>query len=151
MLTALILVLFSAAVSAQHPVYRATLDGPAIGGYDTVAYFTVGEAVPGSADFQVRWRDTDWYFSNEKHRALFEADPERYAPQFGGYCAYGVAKQHLYKVDPHAFTVVDGKLYLNNTLTIQSKWQSQPRHFIRLAEGLWPQLFDVQGKENDAQ
>jgi hypothetical protein len=89
----------------------------AIGGYDTVAYHTVGRAVPGTLDYQVVWHDARWQFASEENLDLFTHDPEKYAAQYDGYCAMGVAENPPVKdtVDPEAFTIVNGKLYLNNT------------------------------------
>ena len=85
----------------------------AINGYDTVAYFTVGKPVKGQDALATEWMGAKWKFSTQAHLDLFRANPEKYAPQYGGYCAYGVVQDNLVKVEPDQFTIRDGKLYLN--------------------------------------
>jgi hypothetical protein len=88
----------------------------AIGGYDTVAYHTVGKAVPGRLEYQTVWHDARWQFSSKDNLDLFIKDPEKYAARYDGHCAMGVAYEDGHKdtVDPEAFTIVDGKLYINH-------------------------------------
>jgi hypothetical protein len=88
-------------------------DGLALKGYDAVAYFNEGNAVEGKKEFEHSWLDATWRFSTAENRDLFAKDPEKYAPQFGGYCAFGVTGGYLAPVDPTAWKVVDDKLYLN--------------------------------------
>ena len=108
--------------------------GVAIRGYDTVAYFTEGEPVEGSEDFTTEWEGATWRFASQEHLDLFEADPEKYAPQYGGYCAYGVAKDSLVKIEPDLWTIVDGKLYLNYDDGVQEKWERDIEGFIASAD-----------------
>ena len=137
--------LFAAnAALAAHPIYRATLNGPALDGYDTVAYFTLNRAVRGSAEYQHDWRDTTWYFSSAEHLALFKKDPEKYAPQFGGYCAYAVSRDRLYKGHPEVFTIEDGRLFFNNNPGVMQIWEKNPSHFIDTAERLFEELIGEQ-------
>ena len=112
--------LFGAAVSAAEPsintLKNSLLGGrtdAAINGYDTVAYFTEYKPVKGRDNLVVDWMGAKWKFSTQAHLDLFKANPEKYAPQYGGYCAYGVAQDALVKVEPDQFSVRDGKLYLN--------------------------------------
>jgi YHS domain-containing protein len=87
--------------------------GVAIQGYDTVAYFTEGRAVKGESKFFYEWNNAKWYFSSAEHRDLFAADPERYAPRYGGYCAASMALTgKTFDINPEAFKIIDGKLYL---------------------------------------
>jgi len=79
----------------------------AIEGYDPVAYFTQSRPVKGDSDFEYEWKDAKWRFSSAENLALFTANPEKYAPQYGGYCAYAVAKNTTASIDPTQFTVVD--------------------------------------------
>lgn len=116
---------------------NATTDNVAIDGYDPVAYFTDGKATKGSADHEVVWQDARWYFASEEHRKLFEAAPSRYAPQFGGWCAAGIAVGHYYAVDPETWTIVDGKLYLIHNREIAEKWQQDRAAKIAKAEQVW--------------
>jgi hypothetical protein len=106
----------------------------AINGYDTVAYFTVGRPVKGQDSFVTEWMGAKWKFASAANLALFKADPVKYAPQYGGYCAYGVAQGSLVKVEPEQFTVRDGKLFLNYDADIQAKWLADPARFIQEAD-----------------
>ena len=85
----------------------------AVKGYDVVAYFTSGEPTQGSDEFEHVWRDVRWQFSSEQNKQMFASDPSRFAPRYGGYCAGGVALGNRAPIDPEAFVIVDGKLYLN--------------------------------------
>ena len=107
----------------------------AIRGYDTVAYFTEGEPVEGSDEFATEWQGATWRFASQEHLDLFEADPEKYAPQYGGYCAYGVAGGYLVKIEPELWTIVDDELYLNYDDDVQEKWVKDIPGFIATADG----------------
>ena len=87
--------------------------GRAIRGYDTVAYFTKNKPVKGNPEFQYEWKHGTWFFSSQENLELFKASPEKYAPQYGGYCAYAIAIDQLVPIDPTQFTILDNKLYLN--------------------------------------
>jgi YHS domain-containing protein len=106
----------------------------AINGYDPVAYFTVGKPVKGLDSFTHEWMGARWKFSSQANLDLFKANPSQYAPKYGGYCAYGVAKGALVKVDPEQFTVRDGKLYLNYDADVQEKWLKDVAGFVRAAD-----------------
>lgn len=108
--------------------------GVAIRGYDPVAYFTEGTPTQGSDEFTTQWQDATWKFASEENLALFEEDPKRYAPQYGGYCAYGVAQGYLVKIEPENWSIVDDKLYLNYDDEVQSKWEVDIPGFIKSAE-----------------
>ena len=112
----------------------------AIRGYDTVAYFTQAKAVPGSDAFATDWMGAKWKFASQQHLELFKASPARYAPQYGGYCAYGTAQGYLVKVDPEQWSVIDGKLYLNYDAKVQSMWKKDTPRFIEQADGKFPGL-----------
>lgn len=114
--------------------------GIAIDGSDAVAYFTVGAPTMGSPTITHDWGGVTWQFASEENRALFAADPEAYAPQYGGYCAWAVARGYLAPTIPEAWTIVDGKLYLNATLRIQRRWERDIPGFIAQAEENWPGL-----------
>ena len=109
-------------VSAQttSEIYQ-TKDG-AIKGYDAVAYFTQKKAVKGSKQFAVSYKEAIWYFSSAENKEAFRVNPFKYAPQYGGYCAYGVANDNLVKVEPDQFTIYEGKLYLNYDAAVQKDW-----------------------------
>jgi len=114
--------------------------GVAIMGYDPVAYFTDSRPVKGSEKFVYVWKAAKWEFASQEHLDKFRADPEKFAPQYGGYCAYGVAKDNLIEIDPNAWTVLDGKLYLNYTSDTQKKWLVDKPGFIKQADAKFPDL-----------
>lgn len=128
------------AALAKGPLNTTLFGGKAVKGYDVVSYFTEGKAVPGSGDFEYEWMGAKWRFTTAEHRDLFKAHPEKYAPQYGGYCAYAVAKGDLVDIDPEAFTVVDGKLYLNYSADVQKKWSQDIPGYIKKADAQWPGL-----------
>jgi hypothetical protein len=111
----------------------------AIGGYDTVAYFTAGKAVPGTLDYQTVWHDARWQFSSKENLDLFTANPEKYAAQYDGHCAMGVAYESGHKdtVDPEAFTIVNGKLYVNHTKYWTTEWRKNEADNISRADKNW--------------
>ncbi|MCU0868312.1 MAG: YHS domain-containing protein [Burkholderiales bacterium] len=112
----------------------------AILGYDTVAYFTDGKAVKGNPAYATEWMGAKWLFASQAHLDAFRAAPEKYAPQYGGYCAYGVSQDHLVKIQPDQFRILDGKLYLNYDADVQKKWLVDPVGFIRLADAKFKPL-----------
>ena len=112
----------------------------AIRGYDTVAYFTQSRPVAGSAEHALEWQGATWQFASSGNRALFEADPEKYAPQYGGYCAYGAAGGYLVKIEPESWTILGGKLYLNYDAKVQSQWEQDIPGYIQKANVSFEQL-----------
>ncbi len=106
----------------------------AINGYDSVAYFTKNAAVKGLDAHIYEWKGAKWKFSSDANLELFKGNPEKYAPQYGGYCAYGVATDSLVKVDPDQFTVYEGKLYLNYDASVQKDWLKDKAGYIRKAD-----------------
>lgn len=134
---ALAFVLVAATASAQ----VNTNGGPsAIGGYDPVAYFTDHASVRGTPEHAFDWHGAHWLFASEEHRALFAASPARYAPAYGGYCAYAAADGRLVSVDPSAWHVEGGRLFLNYSLEIRTRWLADRAHFIAEADRRWPEL-----------
>ena len=128
---------FQAAPNKSYRTLNATEDNIAIQGYDTVAYFTDGKAAKGKREFEHAWQDARWHFASASNRDLFTANPERYAPQYGGYCALGVAAGEVSDVDPKAFTIVDGKLYLNKGIEFRKVWRKAPEAHIGNADYNW--------------
>ncbi|MGB7085269.1 MAG: YHS domain-containing (seleno)protein [Phormidesmis sp.] len=114
----------------------------AIRGADPVAYFTENRYVPGSADYTYEWANATWQFANPKNRDLFTENPEQYAPQYGGFCAWAVAEGYTAPVDPNAWEIVDGKLYLNYDARIQRRWQRDVPGNIARANENWPEVID---------
>ena len=140
------MVLFLLALFASLPAAAATFNqdrsGVAVEGTDVVAYFTEGKATSGSAAFTHDWQGATWQFASAEHRDLFAANPERYAPQYGGYCAFAVAHGSRAGIDPEAWSIVDDKLYLNLSPGIQRRWNAKRDHFIERADANWPGLRD---------
>lgn len=111
----------------------------AIDGYDTVAYFTENKAVEGDKAYQVVWREAEWLFSSEENKALFEANPEKYAPQYGGWCAYAMSdKGRTVRVNPKVYNVHEGKLYLNYSKGVQKAWFKDKLTNIEEADHFYP-------------
>jgi hypothetical protein len=110
----------------------------AIRGYDPVAYFKMGKAVEGEDQFTFQWKNATWKFSNAENLEDFKNDPEKYAPQFGGYCAYGVADDHKASTSPDAWTIADGKLYLNYNADVRNLWREKQLEYIETAVRNWP-------------
>lgn len=115
-------------------------DGIAINGYDPVAYFTQGKPVQGSAEHAVDWNGSTWHFSSAENRAKFEMNADGYAPQYGGYCAYAVSQGYTAKTVPEAWTVQDGKLYLNFSTGVRRRWLRNVDVHIKAADANWPSV-----------
>ena len=133
------LLFFSFQIFAQEakPAVFSTKAG-AINGYDPVSYFREGKAVKGNPKFSAKWNGATWYFSSQADLNSFVAAPEKYAPQYGGYCAYGVAKGAKASTEPDAFSVVDGKLYLNHDQDVKKTWMTDQKNYIQEADKNWP-------------
>jgi hypothetical protein len=114
--------------------------GIAIRGYDPVAYFTDQKPVKGSEQFTFAWMGATWRFATAAHRDQFAANPAQYAPQYGGYCSYAVSKGHTASIDPEAWRIVDGKLYLNYSKSVQKTWAEDVPGNIQKANQNWPGL-----------
>ncbi|MEM6451806.1 MAG: YHS domain-containing (seleno)protein [Cyanobacteria bacterium P01_D01_bin.105] len=116
-------------------------DNLAIRGFDPVAYFTEGAPVQGSSDYALEWKGAIWQFASEENKQLFANNPEEFAPQYGGYCAFAVAKKgSLVSVDPEAWSIVDNKLYLNFSNDVRSRWLADTSGYITTADSIFPQL-----------
>src|SRR5689334_1535984 len=116
-------------------------DGVAILGYDTVAYFTDGHPVKGSPDFEYAWQDARWRFASAEHRTVFASNPERYAPQFGGFCTGGMGLGVLAPIiDPEAWVIVDGRLYFHHDKEARDETAADPQASIAAAAEQWQAL-----------
>lgn len=138
-------ILAAAAVIALLPLAaRAegflTEDGLALQGYDPVAYFTEGAPRSGDPAISLDWAGARWLFASPENRAAFEADPTAYAPQYGGYCAWAAAEGSLAPIDPDAWTIVEGKLYLNYSRSVQRRWEGDIPGNISRADANWPRI-----------
>jgi hypothetical protein len=128
-----------AAVQAKDaPIYTGTFSSLAVGGHDPVAYFTEGRPVKGDKQFTFKYLGAEWRFTSAAHRDAFAAAPEKYAPQYGGYCAWAVSQNYTASGDPQYWKIVDGKLYLNYDADIQKKWEQDIPGFITKADRNWP-------------
>ena len=132
--------LFIIVVNATAQSTYFNTNGIAIRGYDPVAYFAESKPVEGSKQFSYKWEGTEWLFKNKENLDLFKANPGKYAPQFGGYCAYGVSEDHKSPTEPDAFTIVNDKLYLNYNTKIKEEWTKERDERIKRAEKNWPTL-----------
>lgn len=130
------------AVEAADAVNTTLFGNVAIKGYDPVAYFTDGRPVKGSKDHELEWNGATWRFASTDHLEAFEAEPERYAPQYGGYCAWAVSQGYTANIDPQAWRIVDGRLYLNYSKEVQRKWESDIPGHIEAADTNWPGVLD---------
>lgn len=141
-LVAILLVssLIPRAAQAVDPVYTGFLSSTAVGGYDPVAYFTQGAPVEGSSDHTFSWKGAQWRFASAENLATFRANPEHYAPQYGGYCAYAVSQGSTAPGDPLQWTIVNDRLYLNVNASIQARWAQDIPGYIAKADANWPAL-----------
>jgi len=121
---------------------NVTADNVILKGHDPVAYFTAGQPTPGSEKFQTQYEGATYRFASADNLAAFVADPARYAPQYGGYCAMGAALGKKLDVDPTQFKVVDGKLYLNVNADVFKKWSEDIPTNIANADANWPAIRD---------
>jgi YHS domain-containing protein len=142
-LTALVLA-FSVAPAAakEDPVYTGTFSSLAVSGYDPVAYFKEGKPVEGRSEHELEWNGATWRFSSAENLAAFEADPEAFAPQYGGYCAWAVSQGYTASTDPTAWRIVDGKLYLNYSRGVQRRWETDVPGNIAKADANWPKVLE---------
>ena len=112
----------------------------AIKGYDTVAYFNADKAVKGIESFTYQWHGLTWHFSTKENRDLFAAGPEKYAPQYDGYCAWALTEARKAITDPEVWKIVDGKLYLNCSAAAYEKWSKDIPGNIKKADAIWLKL-----------
>jgi hypothetical protein len=134
-----LLTLFSVAARAGSYVWGAT-EGVAIGGYDPVAYFAEGKPRVGKPELTANWAGAKWQFATAKNRDLFVEAPEKYAPQFGGYCAYAMSSGKLADGDGERWRIVEGKLYLNNNWFAQQLWETNIPRNVQDADEHWPKV-----------
>lgn len=133
--------LTSHAVKQTGGEYNTMYAGLGAKGYDVVAYFDQGKPVEGSAKHESVYGGVTWRFASKKHLALFEANPEKYAPQYGGFCSWGTASGKLFDVDPvNGWTIVDGKLYLNFNADLNKTFAKEAATLIPKAEKNWQSL-----------
>ena len=137
-----VLVFAVAAPAAQAQAVNIDRDNLALQGYDLVSYFTDSTAMPGSAEFTAVHEGAVYRFVSAAHRDAFTTNPARYVPAYGGYCAFGVSRGYKVKIDPEAFLIVDGRLYLNYDKGVQKEWLKDIPGYIAKADQNWPGLKD---------
>lgn len=144
--TALVLALsiagLAAPAAAKDPVYTSLFTSLAVSGYDAVGYFSEGKPVKGLAEHAHKWNGATWRFSSAKNLAAFKADPQKYAPQYGGYCAWAVSRGYTASADPAAWRIVRNKLYLNYDLDVQRQWLKDIPGNIVKANANWPKVLE---------
>jgi YHS domain-containing protein len=126
--------------SAKPPVYSEFRSKLALDGYDPVAYFKSGKATKGSASHASSWNSASWHFASADNKAAFDANPQAYAPQFGGYCAWAVSEGYTAKGDPNIWRIVGGKLYVNYNASVQRDWAKDTAGNIAKGEKNWPKV-----------
>jgi len=126
---------------AAEPEVFAT-NGIAINGYDPVAYFTQSKPVEGDPSIASDWMGAKIQFANTEHNAMFDADPEKYAPKYGGYCAYAVSKGYTATTDPDAWTIFEDRLYLNFSKSVRALWSLNKGKNVRAADANWPGVLE---------
>jgi hypothetical protein len=143
-LSVVVFILFTLpAWALDNAVSTGFFSDTAIGGYDTVAYFTQGKPVEGDKEFEFLWHDANWRFANQENLDLFKQHPEMYAAQYGGYCAWAMADGKTAGIDPDAWHIEDGKLYLNYNKKVQDDWLSTMQVDIISADKSYPKITDV--------
>jgi YHS domain-containing protein len=126
--------------AAKPEIYTNRLSKAAVGGYDVVAYFTQAKPVKGQTQYKTTYKGAEWSCSSAENLAAFKAAPTRYAPQYGGYCAWAAAQGYTASGNPQNWDIVGGKLYLNYDATIQKRWRTNIQGFIRMANQNWPSI-----------
>lgn len=135
----LLAIMLATTINAQTVKFNAT-DGISIKGYDPVAYFNQNKALQGIDPYSFTWSGTKWKFVSQANLDSFKLAPEKYAPQYGGYCAYGCSENHKSPTDPNAWTIIDNKLYLNYSIKVKELWLRDTTSRIKAADAYWPAL-----------
>ena len=141
-LAAAAMMLPGTAWSAEDPIYTGSFSNVAAGGYDVTAYFTEAKPVKGKKAFRTEYKGADWYFASEENLDKFTGNPEMYAPQYGGYCAWAVAQGSTASGDPLQWTVHNDKLYLNYDKEVNERWSADKDRFIVDGDKNWPSVLN---------
>jgi hypothetical protein len=128
--------------AGSRPAVNVSRGQLALHGYDPVAYFTEGRPIEGTGSFEHRWNGAVWRFATAQNRDVFAKDPARYAPEFGGYCAWAVSRGYTARVDPSAWRIVDGRLYLNYSKRVQKLWEEDVPGNIAKGRRNWPGVLE---------
>lgn len=148
--TCVAIALLAATASAQAANEVFVTRAGAIRGFDPVAYHTEHMPVAGKAEITQEWGGVTWHFASTTNRDLFAKDPDRYAPMYGGYCAYGSSNGYKVWTQPEAFAIVEGKLYLNYNLSVQKTWNEDRPGYIKKADANWTTLHDDVSESDEA-
>ena len=141
-LTSVAIILLISCSSKQNNAEIFIVDGKALRGYDAVAFHAEQKAVPGNKAYSFNWQGANWQFSSQAHLDSFKLNPERYAPQYGGYCAFGTADGHKAPTETDTWTITDGKLYFNYNNKVKELWMKDQKGYIEKADKLWPAVKD---------
>ena len=144
--TILLLLAVLPALAQTKSLLNLDKTGVAIQGYDPVAFFTDNKPVKGDAKFPVRHNGATYLFASKEHRDAFKADPAKYEPAFGGYCAYGVSRGKLVEIDVDAFQIVDGRLLLQYSKGVRNDFNKDAKGNLTKADANWPGLLEKKGK-----
>lgn len=126
---------------------NADVNDLAIQGYDPVSYFSGSQPTIGNANYTATYKGGIYRFSTEENRDTFKASPSKYAPQYGGYCAFGVSMEKKFDTDPLAWKIVDNKLYLNLNKSVQKKWLTDVTGYLSTADNNWPEIKGIEAKK----
>jgi YHS domain-containing protein len=143
---ALALSIVASASAAEKNLVNVDKDLIAVHGYDVVAYFTDAKPVKGTPQIQSIYKGARYYFATKEHKQMFDADPTKYVPQFGGFCAYGVSKGYNVKIEPDAWQIVDGRLLLQYDKDVRDKFNEDVQGNLKKADANWPGLVEKKGK-----
>lgn len=131
-------ILISAGGAMAESRINQTFTGKAIDGYDPVAYFTQRKPVEGKSQFSHEWNGATWLFATAANQQAFANDPEKFAPKYGGYCAWAVSEGYTADIDPESWKIVEGRLYLNYSKSVQQTWEKDVPGNIAKADKNWP-------------
>lgn len=148
LIAASMLLLSSLSFAAEET--QQDVNGVILSGHDTVAYFTMNKPVKGYAGISAVYDGAIYHFSSEANRDVFNANPAKYAPQYGGFCAYGAAIGAKFPIDPAVFAIVDDKLYVNNSANVSKLWNAKQAKAITLADAKWSKIREVASDELEA-
>lgn len=142
----LLLIAATSAFAGEKFLNNLNKDGVALDGHDAVAFFTQNKPVKGKAEIQSIYRGARYYFATAENKKMFDAEPAKYEPQFGGYCAYGVSKGGLYEVEVDAFQIVNGRLLMQYNKDARTEFNKDSQGRLKLADGHWPKLVEKKGR-----
>lgn len=140
----IVLLVHQSAMASKSWIYTARDSNVAVSGYDTVSYFTDGRPTKGNLSIFTDYQGARWLFKNAHNREMFLVNPEKYAPQYGGYCAFSVAQGSALKADPRYWEITNGKLYLNRTQRIHERWLDRQSELEERASKNWPAVLEGQ-------